>query len=376
MTNRRMNSTLRTAVRWLIAAAGLFGASYAIGQEVRIWPTAVVSAPEVRLRDVASIRGGNAWTAARLAEVVVNPQPPEYGMIVVDLAAVRSAIAGSKLNAAHVRLIGASACAVRCIRREPGDPPAAPSADAVPTVDSPPIASAEARREPAAAPVTFDGPPAAANSLEAAVREFVARRLPIDGGRVSIRFSAASASNLRQAEVGARFNVRSRERVPLGLVGFDVTVERAAQRDQALSVFAEVSLTRPVVVARRAINRGRVISSDDVALEERTFARADDLGITDARVALGQEAKNFIRPGGLVLVRDLRHAPLVRRGDLVHVISRRGALTIKSVARAVGEGGLGDAVTVRNDATRESFEATVAGERLVCIGSPSEVASQ
>lgn len=65
-------------------------------------------------------------------------------------------------------------------------------------------------------------------------------------------------------------------------------------------------------------------------------------------------------PAGRVLVwRDLRRRPLVRKGDTIDVSAINGPLTVTVKAVAVQSGGKGETVLVRNLETRKEFSAVV-----------------
>lgn len=377
----------RICLPWALLAALvlLWLANPSRGQDIRIWPTASVHDDMVRLRDVASISDASTDVAARLGDTVVRPAASPSGDVLVTLDDVRTALSDAGFNLASVRLFGATNCVVRR-PTEPSKPPVRPkpvplaarsksSGMSKTVTDGGTLRGAGRGSAPAAQPLRVSTTSTEAirpDSLEFAVRQFIQSRAGCDRGRVSIRFSLAAREALRIAGPDLRFDVRTRDTDCLGLVALDVDVLSGEARPRTVNLLVEVSLTRPVVVARRTINQGRVLTGHDVGLDERTFQRKDDIGLTEVSGAIGQEARAFLREGDTIGPQQLRVAPLVRRGELVTVWSRRGGLVVKSAGRAAADGALGDVVRVKTESGAEPFEATVTGPKTVSVQASAE----
>ena len=127
------------------------------------------------------------------------------------------------------------------------------------------------------------------------------------------------------------------------------------------SASVELGVSLSVVVAKRTLRRGQLLSSDDLKLESadardlpRGFATeiADIAGQRLAyRVAMGQA----ITRGALVA------EPIVRRGQSVLVQAHEGGLQISIAARALERGARGQVIKLENPSTRRAFYAEITG---------------
>jgi flagella basal body P-ring formation protein FlgA len=66
--------------------------------------------------------------------------------------------------------------------------------------------------------------------------------------------------------------------------------------------------------------------------------------------------------------------PLARPGQFVTVLLNRGAVTVKTVARAMEEGRYGQTIKVKSDATRDVFEVVLTGPQEATLG-PAQTAA-
>jgi flagella basal body P-ring formation protein FlgA len=238
--------------------------------------------------------------------------------------------------------------AVECgIRR----PRVLPSVPVEHVADEPPVAEPRTPR-----PVT----------LRDAVVECVEDGLERYGGRVRVDFGRTAAQALDLAGPEYEFSVRKRSGRLLGMIDVEVHVRRDGQVVQRLELLASVAFSRDVVVARRSINQKAEIRPEDVQITEITFDRLDRLGLTDPARVVGQRAKRFIPAGTMLDPRDLERVPQVKRGQLVEVYSTVGATTVRTVAKAMEAGSVGDLIELRGTERRgRMLMGKVTGPRRV-----------
>jgi len=150
----------------------------------------------------------------------------------------------------------------------------------------------------------------------------------------------------------------------LGLVSLDVAVRRAGQTVQVVPMAVTVSLTRPVVVARRAINAQAPIRAEDLHVVEMTFTQVGQAGLAEAQRAIGQRAKRFIAAGETLHLRMLEPVPLVHRGQIVEVHTLAGGVRLVTAAKAMQSGAFGDLIELRShDGAKRRLTAVVTGPR-------------
>ena len=69
-------------------------------------------------------------------------------------------------------------------------------------------------------------------------------------------------------------------------------------------------------------------------------------------------------PGAAFTARGVEAMPLVKTGQLVTVTLTRGGLQLTTVARALEAGTMGQCIKLKNESTKDNFEATVTGPQL------------
>jgi flagella basal body P-ring formation protein FlgA len=147
---------------------------------------------------------------------------------------------------------------------------------------------------------------------------------------------------------------------------FTVTVP-SERRSGSFTVVAEVKRAARVVVAINPIARGERIRAEDVELvpvkqgspQREMFPSLEDV--------VDQEAARNIAVGQSI-DKDSVHPPiLVKRGEVVELYSRAGAVQVRTKARALEAGGEGDNIKVALLSDRRPLVARVCGVQEVEI---------
>ena len=342
----RFNKTGRLLLPAMLAALTLsVSVCWAGGlQTVRLWSSAVVVDADVRVGDLCELAAFDPEGHERVRNLVVTASPPAGGSKVVTLHDVRRVLTDAGVNMAETIVKGAAECGVSRPRLLPTSPPAEAADEHLKDGPNTPT------------PVTLRG----------AVEQYFDKQLARYGGLVQVDFGRTAAGVLDLAGPEYTFKVRRRSGQPLGMIDVEVEVLRDGQVVQRLDLLANVVFSRDVVVARRAINQKAEIRPEDVQLTELTFDRLDQLGLTDISRAVGQRAKRFVPAGTMVRLRDLESVPLVKRGQLVEVYSTVGATTVRTAAKAVESGALGELVELRStEQKRRVLFGKVTGPRRV-----------
>ncbi|MEM9658625.1 MAG: flagellar basal body P-ring formation chaperone FlgA, partial [Planctomycetota bacterium] len=141
---------------------------------------------------------------------------------------------------------------------------------------------------------------------------------------------------------------------------------------ELIAVTVRVERLDPVVVARRAINRGDLIRESDVELQ--WVAKSHPPQTANALPAVvGKEARQSIRSGSTIQHYQIQPPMIVRRGDLVEIFVQTGGVAARTKAVARQDGSLGEMVQVETFDSKERIVARVSGPRLleVVVGASS-----
>jgi len=138
-----------------------------------------------------------------------------------------------------------------------------------------------------------------------------------------------------------------------------VTVACGGPTEWTVYVALEVSEPRPVLTLARSVARGERLQPALLAAQEEDVTALPHGYYTDPAALAGMQLR---RPatGGSVITPDMVEAPrLVRRGDLVTVVGRSGAVEVRSQGKALRDGGQGDRIPVENSSSRRVVEGRV-----------------
>lgn len=374
MTSARCNR------HWLEQAAALVvtccAASTAPGGDIRVWPTAVVTSDTILLGDVASVRGLDRTLVEQLSALVVRDAPRPGGELLVRTADLREALDRFGVNLGELSFRGSSRCKV-------SRPRPIPVRKTKPARATKKVLTRKPKPKKKPQQVRTAREPAATNTLEAALRRYIAARIPRDEGRIQVRFGARSDGALSLRDDEYRFVIHpalsgGARRSLLGHLSFRVDLFKDDVLVRTLPIVAEALLYREVVVARKAINRGQTIEAGLLRIEERGFDDLSKIGLTRLETALGNEARRFVRPGQMLTQGAIAPKPIVRRGDAVTIWRRGGGLRIKTTGKAMDPGFLGSTIRVRRNGTKRAgdlIDVVVTGPGTVEISDARRVAA-
>lgn len=357
---------------WILCPmlCGIIAAAPAIAGTVRVRATTMVGADEIRLADVCDFEGFDPITERSAAQALLGVSPTSGNTATIHLEAVRNALSRAGVNMAEVTLTGA----MRCLVSRPATRVTGSSAS-----DRHPRPMNRANlRAGGHVPVVHNDSSSPSPTLRDAVFDHFTRALSQYRGRPEIVFDRTDADVLDLPAATHSFHVRSRSEGPLGLLQVEVDVVASGKDQRTVPLVVNVSMTRDVFVARRAINQGATLSPGDIARTSLIFTRVDGrLGVVDADRIVGKRARRFIPPGSVIHMNRLETVPLVARGQFVRLRSREGGIEIVTTGKAMQGGILGESITVRAlDGPRLQFQATIVGVGVVEVGAaPARSAS-
>jgi len=124
------------------------------------------------------------------------------------------------------------------------------------------------------------------------------------------------------------------------------------------TLLLRAQLSAEVLVAAAALNAGQAIAETDLRLERRDITNTPD-ALSRSEAAVGQSPRSSLRPGQLLSQRQLQAALLVRRGQKVAIVARRGGLEVQAAGEALEAGAQGAQIRVRNLASGRIIAARV-----------------
>ena len=348
---------LRLRAAWILALGVLAGVDAHAGT-VRVWPAAVVVDDVVRIGDLCELRGFSDETALSLSEWIVTEAPPAGGTRIIHMDMIRSALSAGGLNMATVTLRGGARCEVS----RPASPIRRPERPGATESQLSRPSERHASNPPSNTAAGSDKQATNETTLRHTIIDYFNHELTRYGGTANVVFDRASQQVLDLAGPEYTFSVRRRKGMPLGLTSVEVDVRAGHHIVQTVQMIVQVTMTRRVVAARRSINHGATIRPRDVHLVPTVVTRLDGKGLDDVALAIGQRARRFISIGAILEPALLEEVPLVKRGELVTIVSAIGGVRVTTTAKAAGTGLLGDVIRIRSLSNRHvEYDAVVVG---------------
>ena len=120
-----------------------------------------------------------------------------------------------------------------------------------------------------------------------------------------------------------------------------------------------------IVVPAHDIARGDTVSQSDL-----TFATVAGEGLMGGTVTTigaidGMQARRVLRAGEPLQASDMRRPVVVTKGQTVTMLFNAPGVELSAMGRALGEGGVGDTVSVQNPASFRIVGAVITGPGTV-----------
>jgi flagellar basal body P-ring formation protein FlgA len=307
----------------LVVLGALLAAGPAAAERIAVSPDSVVSGASVRLGDVATLEGERV---RGLAELVLASAPAP----------------GESRSIAGTRVLDA-------VKRELPD-----LQDVRYTI--PPLV--RVRR------ASQDVP---ADVLRELVERFLDEQLASNDREPKLRsLDVVGPVRLPPGPFDARVMVPPNGAL-VGRIRLQIELTQADQPTRAVWATADVGLEGPVVLVRRAIERGEALRAEDVTVERREISDKAAGLLVDPSEAEGRVARVPLA-ASIPLRRDMLAAPpVVRRGDAVLLVAQRGSMRLTVPAEVKDDAGLGESVKVTNRVSRKDVVGRVLDARTVAV---------
>ncbi len=130
---------------------------------------------------------------------------------------------------------------------------------------------------------------------------------------------------------------------------------------------AHISTQQKIVHAKRFINRGTVITKNDLTIEIIEVSNSNKHFYHNPKEIIGKVAKRNIRIGKKISGTSLKAALLIKRGQEVMIIAKTSGLLIRTKGKALSDGSIGQIVKVKNSRSKRELQATVIAPNTVKV---------
>jgi flagella basal body P-ring formation protein FlgA len=131
-----------------------------------------------------------------------------------------------------------------------------------------------------------------------------------------------------------------------------------------------------IVVPSRDIARGETITDKDLTFATVPGSALMAGTVTSIAAAKDMEARRMLHAGEAMRGDDLRHPVVVTRGQTVTMLFHAPGVELTAMGRSMGEGGVGDTVTVQNPASFRMIAGVITAPGTVVATGPASPSPQ
>ena len=122
-----------------------------------------------------------------------------------------------------------------------------------------------------------------------------------------------------------------------------------------------------VLMLARGVAAGETLGPADITTVRRDTARMAGAVLSDPQLAVGRVARRALGAGTVLGAGDLVAPRIIRRGDSVALVSRRGGVEVRVAGKALGDAGQDERVSVENLSSRRVVQGIVAASGDVVV---------
>ena len=324
------------AILTIVIASAVLGDAEAA--QITLRSSAEVAGPVVRLGDVAAVVSTDAKEKYQLENIELFPVPSQGQKRYIRQREIQDLLTLSGISLARHRFSGASSVTVY------GEQESRQESDT-------PISSASGRR--------------AKKKADDAILDYLTERADPEKPmpwEVDTQLDDAQIRSILLP--GTRTLVSNAEKIQPGTCRFLLEIRSLKGESEHIEVDARLSLPNAIVATTRRLPRGFVIRASDVELiYEDTTTSNRIQGFYSISDVVGKELTQSLGPGSVIPVDMVRAPIVVKKGEVVTVISRAAGIAVSTNARAQEDGGLGELIAVESLENREVYFAKVTGLR-------------
>lgn len=330
----------------LTALVSLVWSTTVAGALIELKDAAEVSTNVVRLGQVARIHDADPGVVERLSAVTLFPAPTVGKSKTIDFETIRERLMTQGFALADLEFSGSSMISVSGSRFDDGVNGEGNS-----------TAGDLAQRR-------------AEELVTGAVRQYLREKAPSLGNvQIELKLTPTQVAAL-SAALSARVEITGGNEPWSGEQPFRARFYDKQGRRTEFQVMCRVRPLPQVVVPTANLPKGHIVRADDLSLKQQPATTSGATYLDQPELVVGQETRRTLRAGEPIAAVDVRGVPLVRRGDIVTVVARNQGIVVRTDARAMADGSLGQPIKLVSLDGRRELSALVSGYHEASV-SPS-----
>lgn len=321
---------------------------------------ATVAGADVKLKQVCRWSDSDSAVFAPIADTTVLHFAATDSSRTLSVQAISQTLHEAGVNVAMINFAGAGSCSVTR-----SDAQADPQQTMQQWIET---------QQPAGTPGTSSHvsstdvkPDPTFHTLRELLVADLSQRLNIPADMLQLTFDAQDDKLLTLAEPVFKFDVQPSRARALGNVSWQVTVQTdSASKKVTIPAVARAWLDQ--VVVAQPLTAHKVLEASDLTTHRVLVDSMPEEHLLHIDQCVGQEAARDLQPGTVMTTQVVNPVALIKPGQLVTINLRKGTMELRSVARAMEEGSLGQTIRVRNENTRDMLDVTVVGPQEARLG--------
>lgn len=154
---------------------------------------------------------------------------------------------------------------------------------------------------------------------------------------------------------------------PVGNVIIPIQVLVDGKRTEKVQVRAKVEIWRDVVASKRRIEKGSLLTGNDVEISKRDVSLLSGRYILDISSVVGNQTRMGISRGTLIQDWMIRAEPFVEKNEEVRMVANLPQGSVTALGIALEDGYLGDKIKIRNRDTNREVRGEIVGTGEVLV---------
>ncbi|MDR2550748.1 MAG: flagellar basal body P-ring formation chaperone FlgA [Desulfobulbus sp.] len=121
-----------------------------------------------------------------------------------------------------------------------------------------------------------------------------------------------------------------------------------------------------VLTAASALHRGDLVTEDNVVLQRQDVSSVENPLFVKEEI-LGKQIARTVAPGTILKPEHIVLPPVIKEGEMVKIIARKGSLQLSTSGLARADGRLGETIAVKNISSNKVIHCRVEGPGVVSV---------
>jgi flagella basal body P-ring formation protein FlgA len=172
------------------------------------------------------------------------------------------------------------------------------------------------------------------------------------GHRIEVKFKDANRNfnELKYTQGDITFSVAELypDFKPVGNIIVPIQVTVDGQDKQKMFFRTKISVYDKIVVAKKRLKHGDIITTDDASIEEMDVSLYGPDVIKDMNAVIGKELRMFVLQGNPIYERMIKEKPDVLKDEKVRIVASTESIQVESFGTAQENGKIGQEIKVKN----------------------------